>query len=362
MRPENFRSVNSQELDFERIKILFNNVKFGYLGVATSLGLLYFVAQRYAGLEIALAWLLAVCTANIPRIVVSVLFELRMRAGAISPANIRPWERFMTLAGTVAYVGFASVIFLPYGNETPVAIALCAFAFMIMAAGGVLVLSTSLAQIIVYLTLVMLAIISRFFLLDDALFALVALFLLVGYLHLLRLLVVQSRILIENISLKIENRQFALKDPLTKLANRRALYAYLEKLIPAAQRNGEPFSVIILDVDHFKHYNDSKGHSAGDELLINLAAVLLECCREEDLVVRYGGEEFLLVLPHTPIEGARAIAERIRQTVKARLVATISAGLAEYCEGVEFESLVGRADKALYVAKNNGRDQCVVHE
>ena len=145
-------------------------------------------------------------------------------------------------------------------------------------------------------------------------------------------------------------------DPLTKLGNRRRLYLYIDKLIPTSRRSDEPFSIIIADIDNFKQYNDTHGHNAGDDLLVAVAKRILESTRDQDLVVRYGGEEFMVVLPLTNIEQAKILAKRMCATVKADTAVTISAGLAVYSINMDFAQLVHEADEALYGAKDAGRD------
>jgi len=170
----------------------------------------------------------------------------------------------------------------------------------------------------------------------------------------------QNKVLIENISLRIESKNQSLIDPLTKLWNRRRLYLFIEKLIPTAQRSGEPFIVIMLDIDHFKEFNDTHGHNAGDDLLVAISGILLRCSRSQDLVIRYGGEEFMMVLPSTNIEQASILAERIHTTVNKNTDVTISAGVAVYSDKMDFKQLVQQADNALYAAKEDGRDKFIV--
>jgi len=349
------------ELDFERIRILYSNLAFGYLGVISSGALLYGVVARYASFEMANTWLLVFAAANTPRALVSIRFNRKIKARVLTPENILPWERYIIGWSAVAYLGLASVIFLPYGENAIVATVLCAFAFMIMATGGVLVLSTSLPAMVSYLTVALMSIVIRFLTLGELLFEVLAAIAFLGYLQLLRLVAEQNRILVENIALKIESVQGSLSDPMTGLANRRMLSTYVGKVLPGSRRSGEPFCLIMLDLDHFKRFNDSRGHSAGDELLVRVADTLRECSRDEDLVVRLGGEEFLVVLPRARIKDAEVIAERIRAAVKERTDVTISAGLAEYRDGIDFDELLNRADKALYRAKSEGRDRYAVH-
>ena len=162
--------------------------------------------------------------------------------------------------------------------------------------------------------------------------------------------------MIENISLKLDNQHQSFIDPLTSLWNRRRLQLFLEMLIPSAKRSGKPFSIILMDIDHFKAFNDRNGHNAGDRLLVVIAEILKQCAREQDLVVRYGGEEFMIVLPSTQLEDARIVAQRISASVRASTDVTLSAGLEEYSHSMDIETLVQRADKALYAAKLAGRD------
>lgn len=168
----------------------------------------------------------------------------------------------------------------------------------------------------------------------------------------------QIGIAIENARLYEETKMFALHDPLTGLANRRMMNIVFERTLNRARRLKEPFSLMMLDIDRFKKYNDTYGHSAGDELLIKIATLILKETRQIDLVVRYGGEEFLVLLPETDLTRACEAAERVRKTVEAHTGVTISIGIASYSKEIQSEKeLIGKADKALYKAKQNGRNR-----
>jgi len=155
-------------------------------------------------------------------------------------------------------------------------------------------------------------------------------------------------------------------DPLTHLLNRRAWQEAVETEHGRADRYGRPYSIVILDVDHFKRFNDSQGHQAGDVCLERVAASVSETCRSCDAVGRYGGEEFVVLAPETDHPAAVALAERIRQAVFDLNIphaaspvvpqVTVSAGVAA-CHGDSWESVVKRADDALYAAKDAGRNQ-----
>ncbi len=154
-------------------------------------------------------------------------------------------------------------------------------------------------------------------------------------------------------------------DSLTGLLNRGSLEEELEWAIRRAARRGEPVSVLMVDIDHFKAYNDQFGHQAGDEVLRACAGAVREAVRERDLVGRYGGEELMVILPGADCAEAGAVAERIRGSVAAlswpHRPVTLSVGVACFPRQADSaELLVARADTALYAAKARGRDTVVV--
>lgn len=203
----------------------------------------------------------------------------------------------------------------------------------------------------------MLPLIVKTFWVQETLSNILGLLLVIAYLLLTRLIPRQNKSLVENIALKIENEHQSLTDPLTKLGNRRRLHLFTETLIPSAVRQKDPFSIVLLDIDYFKQFNDKFGHSAGDELLVQVSDILQDCSRDQDLVVRYGGEEFLLVLPSTDLESAQILTNRISKVIKEKTEITLSGGIAIYSEELSFDQLVDKADQCLYAAKTEGRDR-----
>lgn len=154
----------------------------------------------------------------------------------------------------------------------------------------------------------------------------------------------------------------ATTDRLTETLNRRGLEPYLAREMSLADRHHVPFSVVLLDIDHFKSINDVYGHNVGDNVLRAVGEVIRKSARTSDLVGRWGGEEFLLLLPHTDLTHARLAADRIRSAVeRARVLearpVTLSAGVAEFAPADTAKSLVQRADKQLYAAKAAGRNR-----
>jgi diguanylate cyclase len=150
-------------------------------------------------------------------------------------------------------------------------------------------------------------------------------------------------------------------DSLTGLGNRRAMEEGLNSQFALTGRYRTIFSIAIFDLDFFKRINDEHGHLAGDELLRQFGEVLGETIRETDLSCRFGGEEFVVVMPETDLAGACRFAERIRSSTEKRLETTVSAGVAMALDGDTAKSLIGRADEALYAAKHNGRNCIYSH-
>jgi len=177
----------------------------------------------------------------------------------------------------------------------------------------------------------------------------------------------QLGVAIENAKLYEQTKALSLHDPLTGLANRNMMDMELANSMARCRRTGEPLSLLMIDLDHFKRFNDTYGHTAGDDLLIALARILKYEIREVDLIIRYGGEEFLVIMPDTPIDVALRAAERIRKKVETgdfqvgegqSTHLTISLGAATSTDGSESPTiLMTRADTALYLAKERGRNR-----
>jgi diguanylate cyclase (GGDEF)-like protein len=154
------------------------------------------------------------------------------------------------------------------------------------------------------------------------------------------------------------------RDELTKALNRRSLLARLDEERRRAGRSGERFCVVLFDLDHFKRVNDRHGHAAGDEVLKRFTGMVHATIRDTDIFGRYGGEEFMLLLPATPPEAALGAIERVHQALRAadwaalspEVPVTVSAGIAEYRAGESSAEVLRRADQALYRAKSDGRN------
>ena len=170
---------------------------------------------------------------------------------------------------------------------------------------------------------------------------------------------------LKNAALLADVRRLATTDPLTGLANRRVLKESLAREVTRARREGHELSVAMVDVDHFKRFNDTYGHQAGDEALRAVARVLAEGCRAYDLAARYGGEEFSIVLPNCSADVALEVVERMRNAIAALALAapiSASAGIASFpAAAPDAEALLKAADDALYRSKRRGRDQTTIY-
>jgi diguanylate cyclase (GGDEF)-like protein len=172
----------------------------------------------------------------------------------------------------------------------------------------------------------------------------------------------QMSVALDNRSLQYANRV----DPLTRLYNRGYMNDRLREEMLRTSRTNRPFTMMLLDIDHFKKVNDTHGHPAGDEILVGLAALLKRSCRASDAICRYGGEEIALLLVDTPLTGAKIFAENIRKTIENEsfsipdgksLRITASMGLAEFpSQAASMGELIKHADDALYKAKREGRN------
>ena len=181
--------------------------------------------------------------------------------------------------------------------------------------------------------------------------------------------VVRAEQRIEHLKSELElvNR-LVREDQLTGALNRRGLDGALEREAARAERNGTPLCIALIDIDNFKKINDTYGHQVGDIVLVHLVAIIKETIRTNDLIGRYGGEEFMVLLPDARLDTAAAVMGRLQRGLAAKqiawakqqLVVTFSAGIAAHAKGEGLEALVKRADQALYEAKRVGKDRFIV--
>jgi len=186
----------------------------------------------------------------------------------------------------------------------------------------------------------------------------------------LRRVLRERALLAQQRQLENQLRELTITDDLTKLHNMRHFYVQLQLEMDRASRYENPLSLLLLDVDRFKQYNDTYGHLEGDKILMELGRVILECLRKSDTAYRYGGDEFMVVLPQTLGKEARNVAERIRARFPAeysrrepdRIDTTLSIGVVSHRPKEDLSELVKRADQAKYKAKKQGGNQSILRE
>jgi len=170
----------------------------------------------------------------------------------------------------------------------------------------------------------------------------------------------------ERIQMLGKLQKLAITDGLTKLYNSRYFYNQVDLEVDRSNRYHHTLSLLLLDIDHFKVYNDTYGHLEGDKVLVRIGEVIKSCLRKMDTAYRYGGEEFTVILPETTAQEAIHVAERIRTSIEKEVFSpdsgqankiTISIGVTEYIAGERISALVERADKAMYISKENGRNR-----
>jgi diguanylate cyclase (GGDEF)-like protein len=183
----------------------------------------------------------------------------------------------------------------------------------------------------------------------------------------LRRVLKERRLTQERVQMLEKLKRLSITDGLTQLFNSRYFYNQIKAEIDRTSRYQRPLSLLLLDIDRFKEYNDNYGHLEGDKVLVRLGQVIKSCLRKMDSAYRYGGEEFTVILPETEGDEAATVAERIRASVEEEyflsgekcnpIAITVSVGVAEYQLGEEAAVLVQRADKAMYLSKQGGRNR-----
>jgi diguanylate cyclase (GGDEF)-like protein len=170
----------------------------------------------------------------------------------------------------------------------------------------------------------------------------------------------------ERIRMMEKLQKLAITDGLTRLYNSRSFYSQLELEIDRFKRYQHPLTLLLLDIDHFKDYNDRFGHLEGDKVLVRFSQIIKSCLRTNDSAYRYGGEEFTVILPETAGQEARTVAQRIRAALEVEpfspkdgeiVTVTISIGVTEYNPEEELSTFIQRADQAMYRSKRSGRNK-----
>lgn len=350
----------TKEVHFERIKILYQAGFNGLLGGFLVIFFFPFFMWPRMDHTVLLVWTFLILAVNIPRIFLLNRFKYRLARNEITKDNAYVWERYFVAGFMLSGLVWAAVIFFPYQEDR---LASLLFVLAVQVGINAAIAAMYLASentVMTYLTITMVPTLMRIAWDGQWPHTVVGLLGIAFYFIMIRNVQLHGKNLMETIELKLRNEVLSKKDALTGLWNRRQLYEFTEKLIPASIRHNLPFCVMLIDIDYFKKYNDTKGHSAGDVVLSKVSKIISSNIRSEDLAVRYGGEEFMVVFAGIGISKAAKIGERLRIAVKGNTEVTISAGLAEFDKKSDFDTLTRTADNLLYQAKENGRDRMAV--
>jgi diguanylate cyclase (GGDEF)-like protein len=354
--------MNPSEIDdkarveYERINAFFKQSRIGYAGMLTSIIFSGFLIRPYTDSSVVIYWMLAIVLTYIPRLAVSVAYTKKKKKGAITPENIESWEKRVQLHSVLPFFAYSSIALLTYNDHVFTGVMIAAFSLISMLTGGILLYRSSLKIIRLYFYVSFACLIGRCLYEGSYQYYLLLVPLLIMLVLIHQLLKTQFSDYVENIARRIQYERASQADPLTGLANRRYMDAFMEKLMPISKRSNQEFQVSMIDIDHFKKYNDTHGHIKGDELLINLSRLIKRRIRSGDLFVRYGGEEFTLILAGCDQDSAQELFEEIMVDIKEELGVSISVGLSSSHRSNDFYQLLELADDALYSSKQKGRD------
>lgn len=348
------------DIDFERINLLYQSAPIAVNGLLVGFSTLFFAVRELLPTNYLVFWGGAFSIALIWRIGLIIAFRWQIAADKINPQNIQKWEYFWVAMTVFTATVFSVLVFFPFSHDALIALLFIAMVFMGMSSGSAISSNSSVMVVLAFLTPTSCSLVFKTIYDAQPYYFLIAFVYTFFYLVLVFLTLNGNRVVVDNIKLRQHSEYQSIIDILTSLINRRGLKLFIDKLIPQAQRSRMPFSIVILDIDFFKRFNDTHGHLKGDQVLVQVAACLEKVAREEDLVTRFGGEEFLIVLPDANLEMAAKVVERIMIAVRNDTEVTISSGLAMFTPDISFEQLVKNADDALYLAKKQGRDRFVI--
>jgi len=347
-------TIKTQQLDFERMRILYSSMNRIFIGGALLIFFIGFLIRDHMETRLVIFWVALTLLLYMPRLFVTRQFNKKINDKNILPSNVLKWETYWILTTVPALASFSSLLYYPLDTSQ---LHVVPIYLILLASGSILSYASSMKSIVAAFCIIYIPLIIHYFSSDDKDAIVLGVFYISVVIMFITYALSLNRTLIENIKLKLDHENHSLQDPLTRLWNRRGLYLHLNKILPRAIRNNETFGIILFDVDFFKQYNDTHGHNAGDDVLINVAICIEKEGRDEDLIIRYGGEEFLAVIPDTTIEDLISITERIFESIRSNTNVTVSAGLALHSADINFNQLIKLADDVLYEAKNAGRDQ-----
>ncbi len=343
------------QLDIRRIMILMEQAPYTVLGMLLATVTITYITYDLLPFRVWLTWTGLSISTVLVRFGVSCLFHHATRQSRLTGQQALRWENYWLLSSAFAGLIFAISAFLPYEENGLIAMMFISLVLCSLIGGSVSSSITSLRVVMVFLHITLIPIIASCFLSDVLYINYLGGFLTAFYFVFFSLTLRMHRTIVRAIADQIERQDMSLKDSLTGLWNRRKLFEIVDEI-----DNRRSYSLLLIDIDHFKQLNDEQGHQKGDEILILISLCIVRCCHLNDLVVRYGGEEFLVLLPGRDVEAAGSQALKIKNEIEAEGVNTVSIGVAHSDMHVDFDAVVSAADKAMYLAKKQGRNRVCV--
>jgi len=357
---ENIDETTQKQLEFGRINDFFSKTKSVYLGLTFNILIASLLIAPYTTRTAIGLWILATVLTYIPRSIITLRYFRAKKENHLTPDNIAKWEDQFYLASILPFIAFSSIAFMPFAGNVHAGFAIAALALVALLTGGVMIYSASLKVVTLYLYVSLGCLIVRCLYEGTYNFYVFAVYFIALLLILRQLIKIQYKNFIDHLVTRLHFEKESLTDPLTGIANRRHLEIFLKSFVPISRRTKNEFQVVMMDIDHFKKYNDTHGHLKGDELLIKLARLVEKQIRSSDFFARYGGEEFALVLTANSPDTALELVNKLMSDIKSELEITMSAGLSSSDMADSFDQLLELADKALYQSKQQGRNQATL--
>lgn len=346
-----------KNLDFERINDFFSKTKGVYSGLTMNLVITSQLVAPYTTSKAVIYWILTVMICYIPRIIYTFLFFKEKKLQKLNVDNIGLWENRIFIHSFLPFLAYSSIAFMPFEGDVRIGFLVAALSLITLLVGGVIIYSSSKKVANLYLSISLACLIARCLYEGSYHFYLLGVYFLIILIFVSKLVKTKYDNYIDHIETRLRFEKESLTDPLTGLPNRRHMEIFMEKFMPASRSTGHEFQIVMIDIDYFKKYNDTHGHIQGDRILVDLAIIVNEKIHSSDFFVRYGGEEFILILTASGSENSLHFIGGLMYEIEKQLGVTISAGLASSTMSNNYELLLKLADSALYQSKQQGRNQ-----
>lgn len=339
------------KLEIQRVLILHSNCWVSIVGIFAAACIIGFVTYPQMPTKIFWIWFISTLCVIPARFWIRRQFTKVIKNDQVSLRKALIWEKKWVLSGLMPSLIILSALFFPYESNQLVIYLFIALIMVSMVSGSIISSVTSKKTFMLFMNSTVPPFIAVCLFKSDGSFYALAAVLIIFYGTFSVLSLRINKAIIRSIKVQLDQQEMVDRDSLTNLWNRRKLFNTIESLKDIR------YSVLLIDVDNFKALNDQYGHSKGDEILIQIAKSIKLSIRKEDLVVRYGGEEFLIVLFEEAIENAKNIAEKVRLSITKNCDVTVSIGVATTEQSQDFDTVVELADRAMYEAKKQGKNR-----